>query len=123
MPLSAANTVSARLNALHRDYSKLNAALSRVLQANGPYYDMRPWRISYFRHLLIQAGNLQINALGLNVVLLQMLGHTTGPTKQHLTAQHEQLDLMLQNVIQLRSRLSTKIAQNQASLQRGQKPR
>lgn len=118
MPQSPTNSVNNRLLALQQNLGSLKTALSRVLQANGPYLDMRPWRISYLQNLLRQAVNLHINTQSLNVVVLQMLGHVTGPTRNYLLNQQIAINNILQTLIQMRSEMEGRIHRDSSSLAR-----
>lgn len=118
MPLPATVTVSNRIKALQRDLTILSGGLARVLQANGPYYDMRPWRLVYLRFLLTQATNLQINVNQLSGIVFAMLSQTEGLTKKYLLAQQAQVISISHRSQQIHSQIKERIERDKTSLQK-----
>lgn len=88
MPQAAFTEITQRVTKLNADFAALRASFERVMQANGPYLDMRPWRLHYLQHLLTQTQNLLTNARQLSTVVAGLLGHSDQLLRKYLVQQH-----------------------------------
>ena len=118
MPQQATVTIDSRIRILQEGLTSLNEGLKRVLAANGPYREMRPWRIQYLQFLRNQSGNLQTNINQLFRVVSTMLSHIKGPTREYLLGQQTQIISISNSNQQMQTQMKERIERDSASLQR-----